>query len=482
MKNSTQRSINLPKTSIITLASSILVIIAIMVSTSFPGINYNDKRITEVLTLVTIMFSSIFIPRQQVTKNKTFILLCFVFLLGLASSFLSISPRHALIEQITFIGLFTTIILISPIWKSKHFFFLVASTLIFSMLITEVVFFTSYLAYCISGNNFSIHDFFPSFANVRFFNQYQIWTMPYISVILLQKNTTVKKYNYIIWPIAVAWWLIFFSTGSRGATLAELTAFIVTWYFFKNQIKDFILITVKLCFFGFISYQFLFNFLPYLIYNDTDTLLKSLELRNTTADRLFLWEKAYHFITQNPFLGIGPMHYALSVTNDSDSLNSITHPHNSVLQWAAEWGVISLLSVITLIYIAFKKWFIKYNPSSLSNIDKNRSYLVIATTISVISAMIYSLLSGVIVMPSSQLTAIMPISLMLYLYSPNTVQSSVKPCYLYKGFIIFIIILYFYLLIPDIINIFFNTHTTIEVHTHHPRFWLDGQFRPPTNQ
>ena len=452
-----------------------LAIVAVILSTNLSSLDYNQKRLIEITLIIATLLSSTFLP-HRIIENKIRLIQPYLVLLflGITSSLIAISPKHALIELITFLGLSITIIQLSPVWKIKPFYILIISALFISIVITEVVFFTTYLAYSISGNNFSIHEFFPAFANVRFFNQYQIWTMPYLTFILLHKHTFVKQHHGLLWSIGAAWWLIFFSTGSRGATVSELSALIISWYFFRNHIKSFILITVKLGLVGFITYYLLFNLLPYFLDHDPSALFKSLELRNTTSDRIFLWTKASQFIYQRPLLGIGPMHYALSTTPNMGTLNTITHPHNSLLQWGTEWGLPSLTAVLILMTNGFKKWFKKFNSLSLRNVDKNHSHLIMATTISVISAMIYSLFSGVIVMPASQLTALLPISLMFSLYQSGTTQPLIKPGYLYSAFIVLIAILYFYLLIPDVITILFNDNDIVEIYPHHPRFWLDG--------
>jgi len=228
------------KSDIIAFVSGLLVIVAVILSTSLTVIDYNNKRIIEISIIITILFFSTFIPAKYTKKNTKLKLPYLVlFFFGIISSFLANSLRHSIIELITFLGLSIAVLQLSPAWKIKPFCILAALSLIIGIGITEVVFFTSYLAYIVSSNNFSIHEFFPAFANVRFFNQYQIWTMPYITFMLLQKHTILKQYNTLLWSIGVAWWLIFFSTGSRGAVVAELSAIAIAWFFFRKEIKDF---------------------------------------------------------------------------------------------------------------------------------------------------------------------------------------------------------------------------------------------------
>jgi len=459
------------------LITGMIVVFAILLTSISSQIDYNHKRIIEIASLVTIMLISIkYRYNYPTTNTRTQLFYLLITILGLLSSLFSNSPKHALIEFLTFLSLSIVVVNISPAWKSNQFFIISTSSLILSMLIIETTFLSIYIAYIISNNNFSIHEFFPSYANVRFFNQFQIWTMPFISFILLQKHTLLKKYNVGIWMVFGIWWLIFFSTGSRGVIISELITTIIIGYFFKGQIKDLSNVTIKLVVFGFTSYQLLFHLLPNILNYNSSLLISSLEIRTNTADRMFLWNKAFQFIIENPLLGIGPMHYAWSDIQNTSTLNSITHPHNSLLQWGAEWGLCSLILILILYIKALRKWFNKFNIKALSHLDKNQSNLVITVTISIISASIYSLLSGVIVMPSSQITAILPISLMIFLYHPPTPTTTDGRCFIKHFFTIAIPTLYIYLLIPDLIPILFKQNTIIEVHQHNPRFWIDGRF------
>jgi len=461
------------------LMAGMIVVFAILLTSISSQIDYNHKQIIEIASIVTIMLINIKYKDNYATSNTRiqFVYLLILFL-GLLSSLISSSPKHALIEVLTYLGLSIIAFNIAPAWEKKIFCTFSILSLILCLVIIEAIFLSNYLAYITLGNNFSIHEFFPTFANVRFFNQHQIWTMPFISFILIQKHTLLKRYNTGLWIMSGIWWLMFFSTGSRGVIVSELITIMIIAYLFKSQIKELAIVTMKLVVFGLISYQLLFYLLPDIINYNSALLTSPLEIRTNTDNRMYLWNKAFQFIIKNPLLGIGPMHYAWSEIQNTGILNNISHPHNSLLQWGAEWGLFSL-SLIFMLYIrVLIKWFNKFNIKTLPHLDKNHSNLVITVTISIISASVYSLFSGVIVMPSSQLTALLPISLMISLYQekPENQGSINKNLLNNPYFIASITLLYLALLIPDIITIISKgSSNLIDIHQHYPRFWLNGR-------
>jgi len=440
---------------------------------NFIGCDYNYKRIYEVtflyFTFLFIFFCKVNISNKFDTNVKYTLIaaLC----LGIISGLTSENIKYAFIELITFFSLFIATLGISETWKNKDTVIASVFVLITSFLFLEIKFYAYYLAFLFSTNKFSIHEFFPSFANARFFNQYQIWTLPFLTLIFTENVFLKKTFKLALLFIAISWWLLFFTTGSRGAILSVITAICIVKHIFKKKSSDFIRITLYLSLTGFVLYQFLFHAIPYLINQDSKLLLDSLEIRINSSDRLFLWEKAISFSIDNPVLGIGPMHFAWQDINNITPSPHLNHPHNSFLQWAAEWGLISLSLISYLTLYSLKKWFTRFNYKAVTNTD---APLAITLTFSVISALTYSLFSGVIVMPMSQLMGVFIISIMIGTY--NNELPIIKHTFSYLNFtLIPIALLYFYLLSPQLIEILFNDEGSTTILTNHtPRFWLDG--------
>jgi len=448
----------------------ILLTSAISLTPTLTHLNYDHKRIIEVAILLIFL---IIIPFSKISLisyfKKSYKLFLFVCLLGLISSLTSKNLEYALIELITFFSIIISCIYTSISWNKRYIIFSVLALFI-GFTVLEIKFYAYYFAFIFSNNQFSIHDFFPSFANARFFNQYQIWTLPFLTFILTEQSLFKKINKYFLLYIAISWWVIFFTTGSRGAVLSVVTALCLVKLFFRDKSSEFIKVTLFISISGFTVYQFLFHAIPYLINQDSKLLLDSLEIRLQSSGRVFLWEKAINFTINNPILGIGPMHFAWQDINNITPSRHLNHPHNSFLQWGAEWGLISLSLISYLIIYSLRKWFTKFNYKTVTNTD---APLAITLTFSVISALTYSLFSGVIVMPMSQLMWVFIISIMIAKYNdelPIKINNSFYLNYL----LIPIALFYFYLLCPQLIEIIFNDDTSTIRSNLAPRFWVDG--------
>jgi O-antigen ligase len=115
------------------------------------------------------------------------------------------------------------------------------------------------------------------------------------------------------------------------------------------------------------------------------------------SGRLSLWQSAFDMIKHHPLLGIGPMHFAF---NNSAIA---AHPHNSVLQIAAEYGLPALLIACYLVATLLKNAVVWCNkPAHNENTEIN-----IALTASLVCGLSDSLLSGNIIMPHSQMMLFM---------------------------------------------------------------------------
>ena len=167
---------------------------------------------------------------------------------------------------------------------------------------------------------------------------------------------------------------------------------------------------------GFLSYQLLFQLIPIL---RASTLVTGTIMRDTTNDRTELWSQAIHLIQDHPILGIGPMHFAWASS-------TVAHPHNSVLQLMAEWGLPATLIILGLAGYGIFCWFKRFNANSLQTETQYNSHLAIVLFFTITTSAAYSLVDGVIVMPISQVLLFTFIGLMIGLYSKSGQATNVE--------------------------------------------------------
>ena len=112
------------------------------------------------------------------------------------------------------------------------------------------------------------------------------------------------------------------------------------------------------------------------------------------AARVELWTLALRDALAHPWLGAGPMHYA--------HLPNLlaAHPHNSVLQVAAEWGLPMTVLMLVALGLALRRSLATVRSAAP---DSASRALLSVSLLATAAGCIDSLVSGTLVMPVSQL-------------------------------------------------------------------------------
>jgi putative inorganic carbon (hco3(-)) transporter len=385
---------------------------------------YDTKRVSQLLLIALCCFVILTSnPMRQrihdilITAPK-FLIACLlaIITLSLISSFQAPEISFALLEVVLFLGLIILTLSVAAAFTINSQ--LTISVIIWSLLIFatyyEIVFFTSYFASINIDSRVNTHLIFSGFSHRRFFNQYQIWSLPILCLPLLIKPSLNSTLKIAITLIAALWFTILFASTGRGAILSYLLAFALLILLFRSKAIPLLKLNA-LCFgIGLFIYAILFYIIPKII------SLRSypwdiIHVTSTKAisERTTLWLQALEYIKTSPWLGIGPMHYAYYP-------NAIgAHPHNSTLQFAAEFGLPATVTIIILVLWFLYKW-VSATPNAKSATTQHEHpstmTLWIAIFFSLLSGLFYSQLSGVIVMPMPQSMLAILIGVMLGMY------------------------------------------------------------------
>ena len=92
------------------------------------------------------------------------------------------------------------------------------------------------------------------------------------------------------------------------------------------------------------------------------------------------------------------------------------HPHNSLLQLAAEFGLPATIIILSIAGYSIYCWLKKFNVHSLQTASSSDSNLAILLFFTIITNAAYSLVDGVIVTPISQVLMFTMIGLMIGFY------------------------------------------------------------------
>lgn len=441
---------------------------------------YNEKRILELLLLLVV--TSLFICNSTSRENwlstlghlpgSSKVLLLSIAGLGLISSAGAAFPKFALLEVSLFILLFAGSICVASCYIQLGDLF--GKMIAIALFLTGWFYLAGFAGYyltALSGDiTLSQPDLFGNFGNIRFFNQFQSWTLSLLVIpsLIFPKRSFFIKALFI--TVAIGWWLLLFTSNCRGTLVGCLIAFFITLLLFGKQAKLWFQWQVVAIAGGLAAYLLFFFLIPKIMSVDVQTIIDRDIIHDTP--RIELWSSAGKMVQTQPWLGAGPMHFA------AETRGNANHPHNSLLQIAAEWGLPVALTVIALFAWGLLTWFktIKSIPSTLQNQN-----VYVALFASLLTAAVHSLFCGIIVMPLSQVMMTLVIGWMLGISARHSVAR--ENHHKLKHFILWLIFLVtisgvIWPLFPELL--YLEELQTEFLHSHpekgylKPRFWELG--------
>ena len=182
----------------------------------------------------------------------------------------------------------------------------------------------------------------------------------------------------------------------RGTIVAILSTYlfmsILLLFDRKKFIDEFLIFIFSICL-SILLAQIIF----YILSLSDDFVLREKKTFFYTFDRIELWKYGYIIFLESPYFGKGPGGFAVAAYNDfyaqksyGDMLigHSFTHnhPHNFVIQFLVEWGVIgTLLIFILLITLSIK---------SLKHFFIYRDYHLLIPGMSIVGLTSHGLIDG----------------------------------------------------------------------------------------
>ena len=189
--------------------------------------------------------------------------------------------------------------------------------------------------------------------------------------------------------------------------------------------------------------------------------------------------QAWTMTLDSPFLGAGPMHFAVIPNEIAAS------PHNQILQLMAEWGLPATLIFVVLLgkFVVGKLRFLRNDSHKLASFERE---FAIAAVAALLALLVQSLVSPVFNNPASQI--LLSLFAILCVSSSKNEEDHISCFKLTKGrlfsfvSILAVVILGFYT-IPSGFRIEERTACYI-AHQHQPfyfapRFWQQGEIFEP---
>ncbi|MGB4812758.1 MAG: O-antigen ligase family protein [Methylophilaceae bacterium] len=438
------------------------------------SISYHDgQRLIEVgllgLVLLYNAFGRFNNAHALQVEYKMRVGLLLLFALAIISALLALSPRHAIIEVNSFVGLAFLALFVAGLYHQHKSIFIkwLSTALLASAVLYMVAFFSGY----ISSYFFPDPLFWPfplyNFDNVRSFNQYQLWIIAIVGLPLLTVEFKKSSTRYWLYVALACWWVLLFYSASRGVLVAWVVGLLVTAIAYRQLAWPLLRLQMISATTGLISYGVLFKVLPTLL---KESFFLRTALRSSTDDRIALWSQAIMLIKKFPYFGTGPMHFPWYN-------RTLAHPHNSVLQIAAEWGLIATFIILAMVAYATFCWLNKINTQTLktaSSLDKQLAIIIFFT---LVTNAAYSMVDGVIVMPISQVLMFTMIGLAIgYYVDFNTLNANAKRILTLRPLLATVVLILFaWSIFPEISANYSGSkyHFSMGYMAGGPRFWVE---------
>lgn len=420
---------------------------------------HDQQRIYQLLLLCACAPLAALMPQANLPRPALLLLTCLLFL-GLCSSAQAPWPQWALKEWSRYGGLLLLALVVGglserPTWQNFILWAMAAVGFIHAL-----QFLIYYLMAFVTGIRMLNADIlFSGFSNPRFFGQFQVMLMPVMALLVercrKQRRTSIAA---LLGLALISQWCITFTLGGRGLWLGLLASHIALllvnrqlWRIFALQIAAALL--------GFLLFLLLFKLVPHWL--GLDPILRD-GLRGSLSGRERLWQWAWEMALDNPWLGVGPMHY-------SATYNPVAaHPHQVVLQWLAEWGFAATFIALTL-----GTWGLLHGARCLRQVSASELDAGLWTAI--VGALVLAQVDGVFVMPYTETWLALLVGLALARWSKPPMPSRIQRLACAIIAIPVLLILGKVLIseapsVPQTADAYMSQHHTGWA----PRFWLQG--------
>jgi O-antigen ligase len=256
-------------------------------------------------------------------------------------------------------------------------------------------FWVTYVLYALEGKIFPWDSPFLEFANVRFFSQYQSYTLLLMILPGLMPGSS-RTARTLLYLVAANFWALQWMVGTRAAWLGLMVGSAVVLVFTRRGRMVWLREQMLVALAGaaiFLAQSHLVGSLPGIA---PVPGIKSMVDRgpNSINERLELAQSALGFMREHPLVGVGPGQFGLQPYS-----TYAAHPHNVPLQLLSEYGLPAGLAGIALVLMLTVHAVRALRKTS----GQKSSVLDISLVAALAMGLTDSLFSGNLIMPHSQM-------------------------------------------------------------------------------
>lgn len=419
---------------------------------------HDQQRVGQLVFVIACALLLPFFP-QQALQSKILVLLLSFFVFGFFSSLQAEWPEWAFKEWARYAGLMLVAMLFASIARRYEVKQVVLWGMLFVGVVHVYLFLVVYVISYASGvralNSILLA---PGFTNPRFFGQFQVIVVPVIAAFVLGFWSGQRKVlSGLLCLVLVLQWAISFSLGGRGLWLGLVVAYsvvcLVAIRYWRMALLQLLCGAL-----GFFVFLFMFEFVPYLLGLEVKLIEGG---RADLSGRDVIWHAAWDMVIANPWLGVGPMHFAATY-------NVIAaHPHQVILQLLSEWGSLAGASAIALGALVCVRAL-----SYLRQTGSNDEDAAIFTAIG--GALILAQVDGVFVMPYTETWFALLVGLALARWAIPAPALKVQRIFL-AVLAVAVVLIMSRVLIKEVPELLFSNKSQVtQSLSVKPRFWVHG--------
>jgi O-antigen ligase len=235
-----------------------------------------------------------------------------------------------------------------------------------------------------------------NYANIRFFNHYQTWTLPLLAGIVLSLPRRWRVGRGLAFGLVALWWTLVLASSVRGTVVAMGVAAVGVGLLYRWRVKNWLLVQVAGLLLGFGLYYFLFST------GITPPVVDRFGEVSPDSRRFQHWWVCLKMGWAHPILGIGPMHFAWLPYPFTEPAS----PHSALMRWLAEWGVPSTIAMVGLTGWGGWQWM-KQERETESTPSGVPDAISVALVASVLAGAAHSMVSGLTLAPLSQMLLVL---------------------------------------------------------------------------
>ena len=387
----------------------------LLTSTLYPPIFlalFDGKRVVQLaLFAALIIFTIAWTPLRletisQLGRLSPFkrIMLILFFVIGILSSLQLVHPSYALVDvsMLYVIMMLITVTaasreLTGMIFDKWAVFLLAAMGL--AVFIQELM---GFIAGWVLGTEFNYSLALMHFAHPRFYNQLQTWCIPVLAALPLVFPG--KRWIKIgCTALLGLQWFLVISVAARGTIVSLLIAMVFIAFWLPQQRKFWLKYQLAGLLVGMVIYSGILFLNGMLIPQSQSGEFYAHSVGRSlahTSGRSLLWRLSVEDAVEHPLLGAGPTRYACE-----SELMLPAHPHGFPFRILGEWGIIALLLVLILAVMIGLDFLKRLkHPNISSQADPPLKAML---SISLIAGVIHACVSGLLIMPASQVTLIL---------------------------------------------------------------------------